>query len=950
MKNNKKKYKRGGGINTTGYKENTPTENNLYNIIPNTSNITMKEVDDNIMGASYDANGNLTSMKFMKPEQDYQYPPNTEAVYEVPQYQVAGVADWQNLFGNLPNTPKPTSQVNAQPPAKQVWNTSTGKYENVNSQSSAGNTPINSPVITPSSNSLGTARPQVESGIKKTTPMEVKDPMQTMQENALATTTQFENTNANGEAEQGFQNPQNSKYQFINPYATGFDIPSAAVMLGQGIESGNAFDIGVSGLKLATGLARNVVGGMGAENRRQNVMQDATERYRESLTPGEQYYQDGGQQAPPPSQEEIMQMVAQALQQGAQPEEVLQQLLSMGIPQEVATQLIQGAMQGGQEPQYMEEGGIAKVLTGEYIQEPQDVEDEEVVAEIEAGEFILNSETGKITKALGKTHESGGIVVTAEQLPPNSLIISDHLKLGDNAKYYKDNFELDVKPKDTFAKVLDSFTKKSGLQKLVDEQEDYIKSLEKETKKEKQDETVQLNQRFLQSKIEEIEKKKEPLEKVRMDLFQDVFEKQEAGKKVEKEQMEFQNGGMYNGDLIMEYANKYNISPDRANQIVQEYRNGGKNIPMYQDGKGRFDAWYADAQANGYTGVKDVGAIQTWLAQNNPQLVEDYFVKNRQGMTAKHIDILKQKNPQAFKDLGIDINKASAQLTPEEKFKLQDALSPTLDRNFWLEGFQDQKKDRRFPMQGVTISAPMTGTYDNTIKAPLMPSNPYEAPLVDPYNPPTTTPTEERRDPRTGILLLPDQTPLSPQSLAPALKIDRRFDRVEAMQVTPEASIAELRRQEKAAIDSYSSLPDSQRAAAIAQVQSNTQDKIAQISAQVQGQNVASKLQADTTNAGIQMQEENARGTDLLSYEQRIQTASDKTFQDLNRYYNTLQKNNVGNFNTVNNVNLLNAMYDNYQFTGNGVEQVGDNPYLNYDNNVTPSTTTPKRNPRKRKN
>ena len=56
--------------------------------------------------------------------------------------------------------------------------------------------------------------------------------------------------------------------------------------------------------------------------------------------------QQGGQQ------EQLMQMVAQALQQGASPEEVMQKLVEMGIPEEQAMQVVQMVaeqMQGGEE-------------------------------------------------------------------------------------------------------------------------------------------------------------------------------------------------------------------------------------------------------------------------------------------------------------------------------------------------------------------------------------------------------------------------------------------------------------------------------------------------------------------------------------------------------------------------------------------------------------------------
>jgi len=64
-------------------------------------------------------------------------------------------------------------------------------------------------------------------------------------------------------------------------------------------------------------------------------------------------FQDGGmQEQAAPQQEQIMQGVAAMLQQGAQPEQVAQQLVQMGIPQEQVMQIIQAVMQqmeGGEE-------------------------------------------------------------------------------------------------------------------------------------------------------------------------------------------------------------------------------------------------------------------------------------------------------------------------------------------------------------------------------------------------------------------------------------------------------------------------------------------------------------------------------------------------------------------------------------------------------------------------
>lgn len=71
------------------------------------------------------------------------------------------------------------------------------------------------------------------------------------------------------------------------------------------------------------------------------------------------------QEAPMPEEggdqmNQVMQAVAQMLQQGMAPEEVMQKLVEMGVPQDQAQQIIQQVMQqmqGGQQQQAMRMGG-----------------------------------------------------------------------------------------------------------------------------------------------------------------------------------------------------------------------------------------------------------------------------------------------------------------------------------------------------------------------------------------------------------------------------------------------------------------------------------------------------------------------------------------------------------------------------------------------------------------
>jgi DNA repair protein RadC len=175
-------------------------------------------------------------------------------------------------------------------------------------------------------------------------------------------------------------------FQFFNPYS-GFDIPTAASTLGSSIESGDTFGTVASGLKLATGLARNFLGGMGQERRKNYMTQQSYEKQREGMTGAGRetalraggYYQEGGMQ---PGMEEgmeqqgqeqqIMEEVAQMLQQGADPQQVIQQLVQMGIPEEQAVQMVEAVMQEiqGSTPQ-LKRGGMM------YYQEGGEEEEDE---------------------------------------------------------------------------------------------------------------------------------------------------------------------------------------------------------------------------------------------------------------------------------------------------------------------------------------------------------------------------------------------------------------------------------------------------------------------------------------------------------------------------------------------------------------------------------------------
>lgn len=189
--------------------------------------------------------------------------------------------------------------------------------------------------------------------------------------------------NSYGVTQTQVQEQQTAQPFQFNNYFNGVSIPQAAGYLGESIANKDALGIVTSGTKLAAGLGRNVLSGMGSQNRENQIIKQYTEEQRNVLTQANRptqlrdqgygedtgRYQEGGQigEAPTASgQEEMVMQVAQALQQGADPQEVLQQLLQMGLEESEAIQLIEGIMQQMQQESPQQEQSMMQ-NGGEYL-------------------------------------------------------------------------------------------------------------------------------------------------------------------------------------------------------------------------------------------------------------------------------------------------------------------------------------------------------------------------------------------------------------------------------------------------------------------------------------------------------------------------------------------------------------------------------------------------------
>jgi hypothetical protein len=89
-------------------------------------------------------------------------------------------------------------------------------------------------------------------------------------------------------------------------------------------------------------------------------------------------------------------------------------------------------------------------------------------------------------------------------LEDGTRILSDYLKVGaKNAKILNDQFDLGVKASDTYATVVEKFNKKSGLNKITEELEEYIAKLDKQQQETKDETTLALNTQYLTEEINE---------------------------------------------------------------------------------------------------------------------------------------------------------------------------------------------------------------------------------------------------------------------------------------------------------------------------------------------------------------------------------------------------------------------------------------------------------------
>jgi len=661
-------------------------------------------------------------------------------------------------------------------------------------------------------------------------------------------------------------------YNIPNPYA-GVDLPSAANYLGQSIQNKDTLGTVASSLKLATGLGRNVMSGMGQQNRYNQQMEDFYKNLKNKRTP-ELNMEFGGQ----------LDMYAY----------------------------------GGKRDEEM--------ATGEYMRGIENEGTENYNAEIEKGEYFQSNE-GDIAEVVGDKHAQGGEKI---QMEKNDRVLSDKSTIGAKAaKMLTDKYGVTLKANNTYSDVLDKVKKKSKLNELVKQEGELLKKITAQSDV-KDATTRDFNLDILSKKKQEIAEQKSPIEEERKMMFDELFEMQEAAKpKVkEKEVASFADGGQ-----LATLASEYGISIERAKQLVQQYEAGGVgryaaggsgNSLSKEDSQKRFDYAYTNMKANGYTGSKNVGELQSWMNANYPELVDQYF--EYQPMTAKHMDMLKTEAPDIFKATGISSNKASAEYTDEEKRKVYDALAGSnnpynLNENFIQEGFNDNKQDYRMPLIPLkSASQPLGMVPYNTPRMQPVALNIRGTEDAQAPMPGMTVQKEEeiknRNNGLAGTYLFPDQNPLPPSALQGTLKPEARFDRVSATEIDVNPYLQSIKDNSQAQMQSLEGLSPNVRQAIMQNANAASQDQESKTRMSLDTAYLQSQDKALYTNAQTQMREQLQNNNYRQGYESRMYSSQGKTDNDVNNYYNELQDINKQRYMDIHNLNLANANNEDVYFDG----------------------------------
>lgn len=560
-------------------------------------------------------------------------------------------------------------------------------------------------------------------------------------------------------------------------------------------------------------------------------------------------------------------------------------------------------------------------------------------ANVEEGEWILDSQG--LRKVMGEKHSEGGVDVHLED---GAKVLSDKGVLGKElATSLSKEYEVKLNPKNTYSEALDKINKKIGLEEVIEEQEKLVKKIDYQQKNVKDENTLSANIEVLSGKMKDLEDKKTPLQDKSIEVFAKMFEAQETKKpKDESNQGIFAEGGeqpkpafrianMFENWDYFKHQNEVPSSgsgvfgkeinkPEAINEIKRvfptlsaKYFKEGSNTPTnskeFQQDTNRYYYDLLKSAENLY-GVDSDKYKQIASEIERERFTDGAYETDVRSFDGKfgnftstrpnyELELLPEDVHKKVKEAGVNTIGQLREKFPEEYKTYIDSLDFTIPDDAWLGK--------------TTVNADGSELLDEVV--------------IEVDKKETTTGKKIEDSPqqtRMGVLNTPDQTPMVPQGMDAHLKTSRRYERLDFRDISPEQQLMELNKLTERAENNLDMMPEQQKASLSANLLATQADQTNKILSQTNQFNTQGQQQIDNLNAQIQVQENNANAQDALNYEQRQLLAEAKTIADYNNFHNTVQRNNLMNYNQINDLNLSNALYDHFQFTDQGVEAKGN--------------------------
>lgn len=601
----------------------------------------------------------------------------------------------------------------------------------------------------------------------------------------------------------------------------------------------------------------------------------------------------------------------------------------INIPKEVFENMF--FAQGGQKKETYQK------LTGskQYEEKTQDI----INANVEEDEWISDSQG--LREVEGEKHSEGGVDVHLED---GARVLSDKGVLGKTlASQLNKQYEVSLKASNTYAEALDKIQIKLGLNKVVEEQEKLIARIDYQQKNIKDENTLSANLEVLSGKLKDLEDKKRPLEEQSTEVFNKLFEAQEAKKPEDKQN---NNGVFADGGTNPPFR----IANALENWEAYKHQN---EIPSL--GSGIFGAEIDKSQtipeirrlfpqlASRYFQQDSIRPSDVKAFQQDTQRYYYSLDDAAKRLYGENSDKYKQFKEQLARDGFTDQSTKTDVRSFDNKFGNFTSTRPNYELELLPEDVQKKVKDagvntvgqlkEKFPdeyktyIESLDFNVPEDAWLGKTsVNVPATPEAQAEMGDTEITNTTPQTTSSQNEGTRMGVLGLPDQSPLLPTSMESHLKTNRRYERLDFRDISPEQQLVELNKLTERAENNLDIMPPQQKASLSASLLATQADQTNKILSQTNQFNTQGQQQIDNMNAQIQVQEANANAQDALNYEQRQLLAEAKTEADYRNFYNTMQSNNMMNYNTINNLNLSNAIYDHFQFTDQGIESKGYSP------------------------